>query len=161
VKAYKLGIDTPALYFVDLENSCIFMEEILGKTVKQFLFEQKDLSAPEIDSLTEAIGTNIAILHEGDIIHGDLTTSNLMLRNSLKLSLVMIDFGLSYVSTLSEDKAVDLYVLERAFIATHPTSEQLFQNILKAYGSASKRSNEVLKKLDQVRLRGRKKLAFG
>jgi tRNA A-37 threonylcarbamoyl transferase component Bud32 len=36
----------------------------------------------------------------------------------------MIDFGLSYTSHLFEDKAVDLYVLERAFISTHPGSER-------------------------------------
>ena len=38
---------------------------------------------------------------------------------------VVIDFGLSYISTLAEDKAVDLYVLERAFLSTHPSSEKL------------------------------------
>ena len=47
----------------------------------------------------------------------------------------MIDFGLSYVSTLAEDKAVDLYVLERAFASTHPDSEPLFTSVLTAYGT--------------------------
>lgn len=37
----------------------------------------------------------------------------------------MIDFGLSMISTMIDDKAVDLYVLERAFISTHPGSENL------------------------------------
>ena len=32
---------------------------------------------------------------------------------------VLIDFGLSYNNTLAEDKAVDLYVLERAFTSAH------------------------------------------
>lgn len=36
---------------------------------------------------------------------------------------ILIDFGLSYVSGLVEDKAVDLYVLERAFASTHPEPE--------------------------------------
>lgn len=46
---------------------------------------------------------------------------------------VLIDFGLSYVSALVEDKAVDLYVLERAFASTHPDSEPFFASILVAY----------------------------
>ena len=46
---------------------------------------------------------------------------------------VLIDFGLSYHSTLVEDKAVDLYVLERAFASTHPDSEPMFAGVLTAY----------------------------
>jgi tRNA A-37 threonylcarbamoyl transferase component Bud32 len=44
---------------------------------------------------------------------------------------VLIDFGLSYVSSLVEDKAVDLYVLERAFASTHPDSEPWFDAVLR------------------------------
>jgi tRNA A-37 threonylcarbamoyl transferase component Bud32 len=96
------------------------------------------------------IGTEIAKMHQADIIHGDLTTSNMMLRPShppqlvrillFSLSMththpqVLIDFGLSYHSAMVEDKAVDLYVLERAFSSTHPDSEPLFAGVLKAYG---------------------------
>jgi tRNA A-37 threonylcarbamoyl transferase component Bud32 len=96
-------------------------------------------------------------MHLADVIHGDLTTSNMMLRHpssfasrhpTLRTELVsvrlhyflpplttqvLIDFGLSYHSTLVEDKAVDLYVLERAFSSTHPDSEPLFASVLKAY----------------------------
>lgn len=46
---------------------------------------------------------------------------------------VLIDFGLSNNSTLAEDKAVDLYVLERAFQSTHPASDELFNQILASY----------------------------
>jgi TP53 regulating kinase-like protein len=76
--------------------------------------------------------------HKGGVVHGDLTTSNMIIRketgslviyfisfNSTKSFKVMIDFGLSYVSALPEDKAVDIYVLERAFLSTHPNSEIL------------------------------------
>lgn len=38
---------------------------------------------------------------------------------------VAIDFGLGYTKPLAEDKAVDLYVLERAFVSTHPNSQPL------------------------------------
>ncbi|KAJ9053449.1 serine/threonine-protein kinase bud32 [Entomophthora muscae] len=73
-------------------------------------------------------------MHELNIIHGDLTTSNVMIRTSSGkqeseiedlASTVLIDFGLSSVSSQPEDKAVDLYVLERAFQATHPQLSSL------------------------------------
>jgi len=63
-------------------------------------------------------------MHSIDVIHGDLTTSNLMLRENSDL-LTVIDFGLSYVSALAEDKAVDLYVLEKSFLSTHPNHESM------------------------------------
>ncbi|KAG6808860.1 hypothetical protein H0H93_016409 [Arthromyces matolae] len=76
--------------------------------------------------------------------------------------LVLIDFGLSYVSTLVEDKAVDLYVLERAFSSTHPDSEPLFASVLAAYAQEmGKEWTSISRRLDDVRLRGRKRSMVG
>lgn len=75
--------------------------------------------------------------------------------------LVMIDFGLSYMSNSAEDKGVDLYVLKRALISTHPGTEELFELIKAAYGSAAKEGEKVIKKFEEVERRGRKRLAFG
>ncbi|KAI8992251.1 hypothetical protein BDB01DRAFT_841611 [Pilobolus umbonatus] len=86
-------------------------------------------------------------MHQLNIIHGDLTTSNLMIRDSNQ-SIVLIDFGLSFISSLAEDKAVDLYVLERAFLSTHPNTETLFQSILEYYASHYQQSKVVLSKLE-------------
>jgi tRNA A-37 threonylcarbamoyl transferase component Bud32 len=118
-----------------------------------------------VDQLMKNIGTEIAKMHLADVIHGDLTTSNMMLRRSdselvrlMKLYLtpkaesyrqVLIDFGLSYQSTLVEDKAVDLYVLERAFASTHPDSEPMFQSVLNAYQDRmGKEWNAIKRRLD-------------
>ena len=73
----------------------------------------------------------------------------------------MIDFGLSSVSKAAEDKAVDLYVLERAFLSTHPNTEEFFEKIIDFYGKTSPTSKPVLTRLEAVRARGRKKLCFG
>ena len=43
---------------------------------------------------------------------------------------VLIDFGLSYNNTLAEDKAVDLYVLERAFTSAHSALGNLVSSAL-------------------------------
>ena len=103
-------------------------------------------------------------MHDNDIIHGDLTTSNIMIRensNTKELEVVMIDFGLASSKAIVEDKAVDLYVLERAFLSTHPNTEHLVQEILQSYRFAASKGTVVLTKLEQVRLRGRKRDMFG
>ena len=95
------------------------------------------------------MGINLAKLHNADIIHGDLTTSNILVSIKYKFitvrklslnndsviksilfestydSMLFIDFGLSYVSSMVEDKAVDLYVLKRAIISANPKSEEI------------------------------------
>ncbi|KAM0041453.1 putative non-specific serine/threonine protein kinase [Helianthus debilis subsp. tardiflorus] len=79
---------------------------------------------------------------------GDLTTSN-MLRRSGSNQLVLIDFGLSFVSTLSEDKAIDLYVLERALLSMHSSCWNVMDKILAAYRKSSKQWSATFNKLAQ------------
>ncbi|KAL9581993.1 MAG: hypothetical protein Q9212_003565 [Teloschistes hypoglaucus] len=82
-------------------------------------------------------------------------------RFSLDGEVVLIDFGLAAQSVQDEDKAVDLYVLERAFGSTHPELEEDFKMVLEAYGKSHKGARVVLKKLEEVRMRGRKKSMIG
>lgn len=119
---------------------------------------------PELEWLAERMGQILAKMHDEDVIHGDLTTSNMLLRSGLEneeSDLVLIDFGLSYISALPEDKGVDLYVLEKAFLSTHPNTECLFEKLLKSYAVSSNKSSVVIKKLEEVRLRGRKRSMVG
>lgn len=102
-------------------------------------------------------------------MHGDLTTSNMLLKtprdnDEQTLNVVyFIDFGLSFISSSFEDKAVDLYVLERALLSTHSQHAAfLFDNILEGYQIEYKTGYEqVLDRLNQVRLRGRKRSMIG
>ena len=102
-------------------------------------------------------------MHASGVIHGDITTSNIMVvSDTISIHLVMIDFGLSFQEGVAEDKGVDLYVLERAFLSTHPNTEELFAEILEAYKKKSgKQAGEVIKKFDEIRLRGRKRTMLG
>lgn len=129
-------------------------------TVKEYL---KTTSCHEkVGQLATTIGATIGRLHFNDIIHGDLTTSNLLVRSGNLSAITVIDFGLSFINTSAEDKGVDLYVLERALLSTHPDSEQVFETILGSYSKANKNSGkETLKKLEEIRLRGRKRLMIG
>ncbi|KAI8068483.1 tp53rk protein [Gongronella butleri] len=160
-RCFKAGIDTPTVYLVDVQKSTIYMEHIVGTTVKrQLLDNQHNTYADlDLDALADKIGRALGKMHSIDVVHGDLTTSNLMLRDND--SLVIIDFGLSFGSTMHEDKAVDLYVLERAFSSTHPATEKMMEMILKAYQKEYKQAKDVVRKLEDVRLRGRKRTMVG
>ena len=120
------------------------------------------------------IGRAVAALHDGGIVHGDLTTSNMITRDgdgalvrcvlpltrdaaaSLRdvgsgvhsrtfavimvscLCQVLIDFGLSYNTSLAEDKAVDLYVLERAITSAHSH----YSGLVRGAGTRAQRSSK-------------------
>jgi len=73
----------------------------------------------------------------------------------------LIDFGLSSVSGKTEDKAVDFYVLKRAFISTHPGSEEFFERILEQYRAKTTNGLNIVAKFRDVELRGRKRECFG
>ena len=80
------------------------------------------------------------------------------------LQLCVIDFGLGYVDGAHEDKGVDLYVLERALTSTHPGTEFMFKQILQSYQAEikdKKARNEVMKKYEEIRMRGRKRAMLG
>ncbi|XP_066482084.1 EKC/KEOPS complex subunit TP53RK [Tiliqua scincoides] len=165
LRCRRAGISAPVVYFVDYVSNCIYLEDIVGSTtVRDFIIsvQQSGRDASSLILLVEKIGEILARMHDEDLIHGDLTTSNMLLRPPPeKLELVLIDFGLSFISALPEDKGVDLYVLEKAFLSTHPNTEALFEVLLKKYSAASKKSAPVIKKLDEVRLRGRKRSMVG
>ncbi|KFV75272.1 TP53-regulating kinase, partial [Dryobates pubescens] len=154
------GIAAPVVYFVDYVSNSIYLEDIVDSiTVQDHIYSvQRSGNDPSsLLALAEKMGELLARMHDEDLIHGDLTTANILLRPPIeKLDLVLIDFGLSFISGLPEDKGVDLYVLEKAFLSTHPDTESMFQALLKAYAATSKKSGPVIKRLDEVRLRGRK-----
>eukprot|EP00160_Parvularia_atlantis_P005029 Unigene14286_Nuclearia_a/m.43110 Unigene14286_Nuclearia_a/g.43110 ORF Unigene14286_Nuclearia_a/g.43110 Unigene14286_Nuclearia_a/m.43110 type:complete len:231 (-) Unigene14286_Nuclearia_a:63-755(-) len=165
-RCQRAGIRVPTVYAVDLANHTIYMEHIDAPSVKAHL-QRHNTGAQAygvpLGPLAARIGAGLARLHDLNLVHGDLTTSNLLhvRADGGDFDVVFIDFGLSYQSTLSEDKAVDLYVLERALSSTHPATEQLWQQIVEHYGRLSKNGAAVLSKLDEVRRRGRKRTMVG
>uniref|UniRef100_A0A8C2E546 non-specific serine/threonine protein kinase n=1 Tax=Cyprinus carpio TaxID=7962 RepID=A0A8C2E546_CYPCA len=167
LRCRRAGINAPVVYFVDYTTHCIFLEDIIHSvSVKDHIAsaQASEQNPQHLQTLADKIGETLAQMHDEDVIHGDLTTSNMLLVSGAEdqnMKLVLIDFGLSYISALPEDKGVDLYVLEKAFLSTHPKTETLFERLLKSYTASSKKSSVVLKKLDEVRLRGRKRSMVG
>lgn len=140
----------PKVFLVD-ENACkIEMEFIEGDLVKDIL---NGLAADNRKKLCLEIGRNIAGLHDNNIIHGDLTTSNMLVREKL----YFIDFGLGFISQRVEDKAVDLHLLRQALESKHYLhAEEAFSWVLEGY-AASNNAGKVLKQLEKVEGRGRYK----
>lgn len=170
LRSRMCGIPTPTVYFVDMVNSSIYMEELQdSQTVRNYISNIQNeitdinLAMAVLQPLGKRIGEILGVMHKNNIIHGDLTSSNMLLKGEPSShDIVMIDFGLSHFENMAEDKSVDLYVLERALLSTHPNTEQLFCVILDAYCAANPDgAKEVLHKLDEVRMRGRKRTMVG
>ena len=124
VKLY--GIPSPLVYFVNLENSSIIMQQIPGKPIH-------DLSNSKIISLSKQMGNLVGLLHKNGIMHGDLTTSNFIF---FKNKIFVIDFGLSQKTTKPEDHAVDLRLIKEILNSAHATiMKQAWKNFLAGYKS--------------------------
>ena len=189
------------------KGAWILMEFIEGMSVKELLrgvdayiksrgdtitSEECGVLEVGVKDLLRRIGRAVGAMHSmGGVVHGDLTTSNIMVRPrkqdtvavnghgqhanteqgettscpDLRGEIVLIDFGLATQSIQDEDRAVDLYVLERAFGSTHPRQEDWFnEEVLEhrdGYLGSFKGASVVLKRLGEVRLRGRKRSMIG
>ncbi|KAH0646500.1 hypothetical protein KY284_034384 [Solanum tuberosum] len=149
-KARRLGVATPVLYVVDPVMHTLTYEYIEGPSVKDIFlgFGLVGVDEERMVDIATQIGNAIGKLHDGGLVHGDLTTSNMLLRSAAN-QLVLIDFGLSFTSTLPEDKAVDLYVLERALLSMHSSCGDVMDRILAAYRKSSKQWSSTLNRLAQ------------
>lgn len=122
----SFGIPTPLVYFVNLTNSSIIMQEIPGIPVH-------DLPDLKIIKLSKEIGRLVGIMHKNGIMHGDLTTSNFIL---YKNKVYVIDFGLSQKTIKSEDHAVDLRLIKEILNSAHAKiMESAWKNFLSGYKS--------------------------
>ena len=106
-----------------------------------------------VQKLCEKIGTSIACLHNNDIIHGDITTSNILIDSE---KITFIDFGLGEKNSEVESKGVDLHVLMEAIESTHSQYSQCFKYVLDGYKKEYKKNAKtVISKIDEIVKRGR------
>jgi len=150
-KSEKL-IPVPKIKKVDEKTKEIEMEFIDGLKLSENLDKIKDSI-----NICKQIGENIAKLHDNSIIHGDLTTSNMIFSNK---KVYFIDFGLGFESGKTEDKAVDLHLIKEALEAKHfEHAESFWKAILEGY-KISNHYPAVLNRLKAVEKRGRYKQAY-
>ena len=144
------GVSVPIIFDVDLSNGIITMEYLNGKRIKDIL---NVLSEKERCSICRMIGESIAKFHNNDIIHGDITTSNMILQDD---RIHFIDFGLGEKNSEIEAKGVDLHVLMEAIESTHSRYSNCFGYVLEGYKKELKDdANLVIKKIEEIVKRGR------
>ena len=145
-------IPVPKLLSIDQKNHSLIMQNIEGTQLKQVLDNR-----PELAKLA---GTNLALMHDNNMIHGDLTTSNMILAHEDRENrLYFIDFGLSFNSSRVEDKAVDIHLFKQALESKHfRVNDLAYKHFLKGY--TPKDREEILRRLETVESRGRYKEKF-
>jgi len=142
----KIPIPHPKLIESD-DKEKIVMEKINGEKLREVLDTKPELA--------RRVGELVAELHNHNIIHGDLTTSNMILNT--KDEIVFIDFGLSFHSDKVEDKAVDIHLFKQALNSKHfKVYDQALKEFMEGYKKVNKHS-EILQRLKAVELRGRYK----
>jgi len=151
-EAKKASVPTPIIYLVDKEKTTLIMEYIDGLRMKEALGM---LDNSKREKICEQIGMKVGMLHASSLIHGDLTTSNMILYGD---KVFFIDFGLSFHSHSDEDKGVDLHLLKRALDSTHyKESHDCLKYILQGYREVSGETCtlKILKKMKEIEYRGR------
>jgi len=141
--ARKSGVPTPVMS--DITADTIVMEMVKGTLLAQNLTETAVYKA----------GRMVGTLHTSGIIHGDLTTSNMILRENDGMC-VLIDFGLAQVNSEIEQRGVDIHVLFQTLESTAPDRADVLKNAFAAgYAETFAEAAEVIIREHQIELRGR------
>ena len=150
-KLADAGFPAPRLHAIDDQRHELVMSALQGPVLRTILNDNPVAYGAEI-------GTRIGQLHAAGIVHGDLTTSNMILAEK---KVHLIDFGLSAFSETAEDRAVDLHVLREALEAKHhAVFRPCYNSILAAYQASHPFAAAVLERLKKVELRGKNKKSY-
>ncbi len=156
IKLKNYGVNVPQVYEIDAQNSTLIMKFIEGEKLKNIL---ETLSENQKDKYFKKIGKDIAILHKNGHIHGDITTSNLIITH--EEDIFLIDFGLHEYSDTIEDKSVDLHLFKRVLISSHGKYFKFcFNAFLEGYRSEyeevnKQECNQIIKNINAIESRGR------
>jgi TP53 regulating kinase-like protein len=142
-EARRLGIPTPVVY--DVGQFSLAMELIDGRPMKEVI-------SP---ALSKAVGLLVGRLHKGGLIHGDLTTSNMILKGD---RIYLIDFGLSFWDETLEARGVDVHVFYQTLVSSHEDHEALMEAFAGGYReSFPEAAEDVLRRVKEIEYRGRYK----
>lgn len=138
-KVKDIGLFSPSIYFVGKD-----------KIVMEYL-----VNTNEHDKYLQEIGKNIAVLHNNNIIHGDLNLINIITTkgSDQQTKIYFIDFGLGFTSNKIEDKATDLLVLKKTLLSLKST-EKLWKDMLLGYEKETS-NKEIINKIKEIESRGR------
>ena len=146
------GVRTPSILGLDLEHSSIIMTFIEGSLARNVI---DSMGGTERNFLLEELGRLVGHLHSAGIVHGDLTTSNIIMSGDVRPFL--IDFGMAGRSLEPEDFGTDLHLLQRSLTSTHaldPASS--LKKVAKGYHEiVGKDADQNLRKAAEISRRGR------
>ncbi len=151
-EAKRSGVPTPAIYQIDTDAATLVMEYLAGMILRDAI---ASMTKPRMSNTFEQFGEYVAKLHNGGIVHGDLTTSNVILNGGD--SLRIIDFGLGDFSSELEARGVDLHLLLRTLESSHYTIHaDAWASFQKGYRRMYKgKPDQVIEKVREIRRRGR------
>ncbi|MHC1610612.1 MAG: Kae1-associated kinase Bud32 [Candidatus Methanospirareceae archaeon] len=138
-EARRNGVPTPIIF--DINEYILVMERIEGNLAREVINED----------ISERIGEYVGILHKNGIIHGDLTTSNIIVGDHI----YFIDFGLSFIESSTEARGVDVHVFFQSLKGTHESYGQLKESFIKGYKRTFPEAAQVLKRAEEIERRGR------
>ncbi len=151
-KLEELNFPAPHLKEFSDTRMSLVMDFLPGEKLRDVLAQ-----GDQYQELAQEVGRTIGRMHAQHLVHGDLTTSNMILHKETK-EINLIDFGLSAFSEKVEDKAVDLFLLDRALESKHyQLYPSIFQHVLQGYQQAYPEAEKVLERFAVVRKRGRNK----
>lgn len=148
----QLGLNVPALFFVEPSESIIVIEYIDGERLSDII---NSVDEDSLKSISYNLGRQVCIMHKNNIYHGDLTIANTVVKDG---EVYLIDFGLSGYSTDVEEYAIDIHLLSRGLEALSPDRHDLFMEYFKeGYTTLCgiEFTESVFKRMHEIRLRGR------
>jgi len=148
VEANAAGVPVPRVLDVDESTATIELQAIEGEPLRVVL----ERGAANALALCRRFGQIVARLHGAGLVHGDLTTSNVLVSGP---GLVLVDFGLAQRSADVEDRGVDLHLVERTFESTHPERPEFHGEFLAGYRASLPESAMVLARTQEIKERGR------
>ena len=138
-EARRNGVPTPIIF--DVNEYVLVMERIDGALAREVITEP----------ISERIGEFVGILHKSGIIHGDLTTSNIIVGKRI----YFIDFGLAFVESNTEARGVDVHVFFQSLQGTHESYDELRAAFTNGYTRTFPQAAQVLKRAAEIERRGR------
>jgi len=151
MEAHKIGVAVPVLYDVDLKKCTLTMEYIEGVKARNII---DSMEQHELRNLFSTLGYYVGLMHRAGIVHGDLTTSNVLITERGPF---LIDFGLGSFSNYLEDRGVDIHLLLRVLESTHyRVAKRAFEYFIEGYRETFPDIvDELLNKVKEIRMRGR------
>ncbi len=155
-KLEEMNFPAPHLQSFSDKRMSLVMDFVPGDKLRDVLLQGDGVTEVHWQ-LGKQVGEKVGRLHANDMIHGDLTTSN-MIKHKETGDVNLIDFGLSFFSDKVEDKAVDLFLLDRALESNHyQLYPEIFESVLEGYKEGFPGAAGVLERFEQVQKRGRNK----